>query len=107
MVDRYNLFKREVEQSLSGATFKRIFREKNAAELVFDNNAQDPVEYWYVQLNGKHFLLPQPSRDRFRELHSKCFDGSNKAPSDVSSVTPARLTSQGGQLVLDEKGSIS
>jgi hypothetical protein len=91
---------------MSGAAFRRITREKNAAGLVFDDQAEDPVEYWLVESGGKHYLFPQPSQSRFREL-GDCFEGHNKAPSDVSSVTPALLENEGGRLALVEKGKVS
>jgi hypothetical protein len=106
MVDRHYLFKRKVESAMSGAAFRRITREKNAAGLVFDDQAEDPVEYWLVESSGQHYLFPQPSRSRFREL-GNCFEGDNKAPSRVSSVTPALLKSQGGRLALMEKGKVA
>jgi hypothetical protein len=106
MVSKYQFFEEEVEQAVPDASFRRITREKNAAGLVFDDDAQDPVEYWLVNAGGEYFLLPQPSRDRFREL-GECFEGPNKAPSEVSAVQPAVLKRQSGQLVLEEKGQIS
>lgn len=106
MVDRYQLFERRIESEVDNASFRRVTREKNAAGLVFDNNAQDPVEYWLVEADGQYLLLPQPARDRFREL-GECFDGTNKAPNNVSSVEPALLQKKGGRFVLDETGHVS
>jgi hypothetical protein len=105
MVDRYQLFGRQVESAVDDASFRRTTREKNAAGLVFDDNAQDPVEYWLVEANGQHFLLPQPTRDRFREL-GECFDGANRPPNEVTSVQPALLNRQSGRFTLDDKGQI-
>jgi hypothetical protein len=106
MVDRYQLFGRQVESAVDDASFRRITREKNAAGLVFDENAQDPVEYWLVEADGQHFLLPQPARDRFREL-GECFDGANSPPNEVTSVQPALLNRQSGRFTLDDKGQIA
>jgi len=105
MVDRFQIFKQEVEQTIDGARFRRITREKNAMGLRFDENAQDPVEYWLVEAGGEHFLLPQPSRRGFREL--KCFEGHDPSPSEVSSVQPAVLERKGNDFDLKEKGRIS
>ena len=105
MVDRFQIFKQEVEENIDGARFRRITREKNAMGLRFDENAQDPVEYWLVEAGGEHFLLPQPSRRGFREL--KCFEGQDPSPSEVSSVQPAVLERKGNDFDLKEKGRIS
>jgi hypothetical protein len=105
MVDRFQIFKQEVEETIDGARFRRITREKNAMGLRFDENAQDPVEYWLVEAGGEHFLLPQPSRRGFREL--KCFEGQDPSPSEVSSVQPAVLERKGNDFDLKEKGRIS
>jgi hypothetical protein len=105
MVDRFQIFKQEVEETIEGARFRRITREKNAMGLRFDENAQDPVEYWLVEAGGEHFLLPQPSRRGFREL--KCFEGQDPPPSEVSSVQPAVLERKGNDFDLKEKGRIS
>jgi hypothetical protein len=105
MVDRFQIFKQEVEENIDGARFRRITREKNAMGLRFDENAQDPVEYWLVEAGGEHFLLPQPSRRGFREL--KCFEGQDPSPSEVSSVQPAVLERTGNDFDLKEKGRIS
>lgn len=105
MVDRFQLFKREVEGEIKGANFRRITRDKNAARLKFDKNALDPVEYWLVQADGQCLLLPQPSRRGFRDL--ECFDGKEVSPSEVSSVQPAVLEKKGNDFDLKEKGRIS
>jgi hypothetical protein len=105
MVDRFQIFKQEVEEEVEGATFRRITRDKNAARLKFDKNALDPVEYWLVEADGQCLLLPQPSRRGFRDL--ECFDGKEVAPSEVSSVQPAVLEKKGNDFALKEKGRIS
>jgi hypothetical protein len=105
MVDRFQIFKQKVEETIDGARFRRITREKNAMGLRFDDNAQDPVEYWLVEAGGEHFLLPQPSRRGFREL--KCFEGRDPSPSEVSAVQPAVLEPKGNDFDLKEKGRIS
>ena len=105
MVDRYQLFGRQVESEISSASFRRIMRENNAAGLVFDDNAQDPVEYWLVEARGTAYLLPQPTRNGFREL-GECFDGKNVSPSQINTVRPAELKKRGSGFVLEKKGRI-
>ncbi|PEN07936.1 hypothetical protein CRI93_05685 [Longimonas halophila] len=105
MVDRYQLFGRQIESEISSASFRRIMRENNAAGLVFDDNAQDPVEYWLVEAKGTAYLLPQPTRNGFREL-GECFDGSNRSPSQVRTVEPAKLKKRSSGFILEEKGRI-
>ena len=106
MVDRYNRFARKAEGVTSGAAFRRVFREKKASGIVFDDNAIDPVEYWLIEADGQHFLFPQPGRSGFEEL-TPCFEGQNQEPSKVSTVQPAILKKQNGQLVLKEGGHVS
>lgn len=105
MVDRYQLFGRQIESAIASASFRRIMRENNAAGLVFDDNAQDPVEYWLVEAKGTAYLLPQPTRNGFREL-GECFDGSNRSPSQVRTVEPAKLKKRSSGFILEEKGRI-
>jgi len=72
---------------------------------VFSENAQDPVEYWLVEYKGQSLLLPQPSKNGFREL-GECFEGKNMAPKDVQQVQPAQLKSGARGLTLEKKGRV-
>ena len=105
MVDRHQLFGRQVESEIASASFRRIMRENNAAGLVFDDNAQDPVEYWLVEARGTAYLLPQPTRNGFREL-GECFDGQNVSPTQVRTVCPAELKRRGSGFTLEKKGRV-
>jgi hypothetical protein len=105
LVDRFQIFSDVVEDEVEGASFRRITRDKNAAGIVFDDNAQDPVEYWLVEADGQHFLLPQPASRGFRDL--ECFDGANPPPSDVSAVQPALVERSGSSYELKERGKVT
>jgi len=106
MVDRHSIFAKRLQDVLPRVRLQRIFREKNAAGVVFTEDAQDAVEYWHVHVDGRDFLLPQPHRSGFRELE-KCFDGQNPDPGQIQDMTPAELRSQGDKITLVKKGRIS
>lgn len=106
MVDRHIMFADQLTERIPEAEVKRIFREKNAAGVVFTDDAQDAVEYWLVNVKGRDFLLPQPDRSGFREIE-KCFEGEGVSPQEVEEVYPAQIQSKDGKRVLTEKGYIS
>lgn len=106
MVDRHSIFANRLQDILPGTRLQRIFREKNAAGVVFTEDAQDAVEYWHVHVDGRDFLLPQPHRNGFRELE-KCFEVRNSSFSQIQSMTPAELISQGNKMMLGKKGHVS
>jgi hypothetical protein len=106
MVDRHTMFADRVTERLPEAKVSRVFREKNAAGIVFVEDAQDAVEYWVVRVRGRDLLLPQPDRSGFREVE-QCFEGDNIAPEEVEEIYPGELRPEEGKRVLKAKGLIS
>jgi hypothetical protein len=106
MVDRHSMFAKRLEEGLPEAELQRIFREKNAAGIVFADDVQDAVEYWLVRADGKDFLLPQPQRSGFREVE-KCFRASCTSPKQLREFEPAELQSSGGKYELESAGRLA
>lgn len=106
MVDRHSMFANRLEEGLPEAELQRIFREKNAAGIVFADDVQDAVEYWLVRVDGKDFLLPQPQRSGFREVE-KCFQANCTSPKEIREFEPAELQSSGGKYELKSEGRLA
>jgi uncharacterized protein YneF (UPF0154 family) len=106
MVDRHSMFANKLQDSLPGAELQRIFREKNAAGIVFADDVQDAVEYWHVRVDGRDFLLPQPHRSGFREVE-ECFLANCTSPNQIQEVEPAELQSSGGEYKLESEGMLA
>jgi len=106
MVDRHSMFANKLRDSLPGAELQRIFREKNAAGIMFADDVQDAVEYWHVRADGQDFLLPQPHRSGFREVE-ECFQASCTSPNQIQEFQPAELQSTGGEYKLKSEGVLA
>jgi hypothetical protein len=106
MVDRHSMFANRLGEGLPEAELRRIFREKNAAGIVFADDVQDAVEYWLVRVDGKDFLLPQPQRSGFREVE-KCFQANCTSPKQLREFEPAKLQSSGGKYELKSEGRLA
>lgn len=106
MVDRHSMFANKLQDSLPEAELQRIFRERNAAGIVFADDVQDAVEYWLVRADGQDFLLPQPQRSGFREVE-ECFQATCTSPKQVREFKPAELQSSGGEYKLKSEGVLA
>lgn len=106
MVDRHSMFAKRLKEGLPEADLQRIFRERNAAGIVFADDVQDAVEYWLVRVDGKDFLLPQPQRSGFREVE-ECFQANCTSPKEIREFEPAELQSSGGKYELKSEGQLA